>query len=144
MREVKCAVGQTGMTIAHYKLITEHKEWGGRAGSTETWLLTIDDWALFLVRERWWLLHSYELKSHGPVTMSAAFTSAIPVRRTEFWLRKSHRAKHFTIFGPKRDKVIGEWRKLNDEGVSRSMIRTYLLTPWSRVLLEKLTSKLCS
>jgi hypothetical protein len=25
-----------------------------------------------------------------------------------------------------------------------SHLRTYLLTPWSRVLLEKLTSKLCS
>ena len=28
--------GQTGMTIVHYKLIMYHKEWGGRADSTET------------------------------------------------------------------------------------------------------------
>ena len=28
--------------------------------------------------------------------------------------KESHRAKHFTIFGPKRDEVTGEWRRLHD------------------------------
>ena len=45
------------------------------------------------------------------------------------------------VFGLKRDDVTAEWRRLHNE---KLLICTYLLTPWSRVLLEKLTSKLCS
>jgi hypothetical protein len=42
-REVKWAMGKTGMTIAHYELVMWHKRWGGRADSKATRLLTIDD-----------------------------------------------------------------------------------------------------
>jgi hypothetical protein len=50
----------------------------------------------------------------------------------EMWLRYRREVKNET--------------GLKHEDVSReiSIIYTYLLTPWSRVLLEKLTSKLCS
>jgi len=40
------------------------------------------------------------------------------------------------------EKIENELRKCLLLG--EHVILTYLLTPWSRVLLEKLTSKLCS
>jgi len=33
---------------------------------------------------------------------------------------------------------------MKDQDIKKAYLLTYLLTPWSRVLLEKLTSKLCS
>ena len=65
-------------------------------------------------------------------------------------LRKERRLRVFKnrvlrrVFGSKRDEVTGEWRKLHKEELNDLYLLTYLLTPWSRVLLEKLTSKLCS
>jgi hypothetical protein len=40
----------------------------------------------------------------------------------------------------------GGGEKVKRQGIVRDafILLTYLLTPWSRVLLEKLTSKLCS
>ena len=61
-------------------------------------------------------------------------------------LREERRLRVFenrvlrSVFGPKREEVTGEWRKLHNEELND----LYLLTPWSRVLLEKLTSKFCS
>jgi hypothetical protein len=39
------------------------------------------------------------------------------------------------IFGPDREKITAEWRKQHKE-----FHQTCLLTPWRRVLLDKLTS----
>jgi hypothetical protein len=50
------------------------------------------------------------------------------------------------IFGPKAEKVAGGWRRLHNEELynlyaSLNIIRilTHLLTPWCRVLIEKVT-----
>jgi len=47
--------------------------------------------------------------------------------------------------------MVQSWQSANVEGTIELIVLnktaydyTYLLTPWSRVLLEKLTSKLCS
>jgi len=51
---------------------------------------------------------------------------------------------------PGNKKHLRELENLHASSLSeecmfdRGLILTYLLTPWSRVLLEKLTSKLCS
>jgi len=55
-------------------------------------------------------------------------------------LRVSENRALRIIFGPKKNGGRLEWRRLNNEELNN----LYLLTPWSRVLLEKLTSKLCS
>jgi hypothetical protein len=60
-------------------------------------------------------------------------------------LREEHRLRVFEnrvprrIFGPKKNEVTGEWRKLHNEELNDLYLLNYLLTPLSRILLEKLT-----
>ena len=65
--------------------------------------------------------------------------------REEHRLKVSENSVLGRIFRPKTGEVPGEWKRLHIGKLHKLYpLLTYLLTPWSRVLLENLTGSAAS
>ena len=96
---------------------------------------------------------SSDIRSHWPIAINMKMNNVnSKVYAVDFISRTFLRTSvltpkpHDPVGVPPLDVFKGRLRAGRNLGASNELNRgfTYLLTPWSRVLLEKLTSKLCS
>jgi len=79
---------------------------------------------------------SYTTVTHNIITLYTTQSTVNLGRALSFCVKKTNHSTYLTAGGSDDDSV-------HVSSVITPTL-TYLLTPWSRVLLEKLTSKLCS